>query len=683
MLQRTRFGWGIGLVLSLPIVMPWIAPRLMAADSPVHRLPPETVLALEIPQPARLTGPLLKWLPGSVLADPLAAIESARDAAAKHAAAKRNAAQSPKTAPDRDIPEPADVTEDAEEQLDRPRMMLALWGALVSPESLADVSKAESFTLAFVKLPDHPLPRGVLLIRTGQSQTLPILMRSWMIYHPSLRPLPKIGEFRLMREFVQEIPDANDDAPPDSPPPMPKERTDVLTIATAPGWVIVGDHVDLVKQMIDRVRSAPAANQCAAIGELSRENPTIWLQTLKFFQNSGISRLFDPSLLGGLNDFVLPASQVKPITLELIPQGETLQLIARMPLSDSRGPLLELLRSPGQAAPAMTPTTAPASPPATGSGTGGDSAGGVVTWALPPGEETANRLLQFADRWAKAHGVIGALPSEWVDGLAQQNPPIRLREALASVQTIRLQSPARGEQVVVLQLPEKLSAIAAEALPELMTRLRGERSQPVSERIDGMMVQSYVIPGWTWGERIHVGSVAGRVAMGSSRATVAAALKQSLDQSPPQSRAIQGRIPWKQLVPSPAPTQPPAQPTGKKPHDATIRMGLPGGVPGGVPGGFVPSDLDLEMADDADIAREIKAQYDSRHRRFAQAIAAVPPLQLSVQTTPQHVEFRIQLDGMPKLFPAVSDFVLFWLGMEPGSEWMADMELLRGPIIID
>lgn len=501
----------LAAVAALALAFPASAAEPVAAEL----FPAGTLAFAEIANPAELSVQIGELVKGSSLEDSIALLHKRKDAATN-----LNDLQS--------------------------KRQLAILGLFASPEMMAECKKFRGAAIGLMGFTDAGDPEGALVVLTGESSAAGLAARAFLTMSPSLR---RVGEVSKVPVFQYKPPEISYDA---TGQPMINnggkpavENAYGLTYAYTPGLFVVGTSKKAVEVSIKRFLGEEKDSLSST--PLFKKAATANRQTgIFYFVNFPVfAKKYEAAnrQKGGMNEpdfYAWSTMLANPKAIHSVSGCVSLK-------SGGLAATLEVALDPAQKSPLREFLSGP---PVTGDllHSARGQATAVLTVSLPE-KNRAAAAIALCDSFAKANGVLGKLPGDYANGLAEKYPDANLNHLLEKTRAVTVVSPAKQNvpkgtmslPLLVLHADDAQTALAWEAfLPKLMAGVAGAAMpmQASTESIAGTTV--YSLPGQAlpWNGPIHYAHHGKLVAIGLDRKLVASVLgSEAAGTTPPRTTA--------------------------------------------------------------------------------------------------------------------------------------------------
>lgn len=490
-----RWTLGVGLLL-VSVVSGGAAPPADVAAV----FPPNTLLYAEVNTPAEVAPQIAALVKGTPLEDSIPFLH-----------AKKNAAKS---------------FHELQAQQE-----FAEWALWLSPEGLAEMRKLQGIAVGLMGFSDRGEPEWALAILTGDSSAAGFAARAFLTTRSTLREVGKVGTVSIFQHKAPATkPDPTTGQPTLDPGHKPSEGRYEPTFAYTPGLFVAGTSKNAIAPLLERFAGSPAdtlLNQpsfTAAAADYRQPG-------LFFFVNS-------PNLLAQLDE--AGRKRTEPYESEFLawlrivaPQKAAPWLAGRFQFRDGGVALIIGLALDSSQKSLLREVLADSAAPSDWLHHAAKSASWVVAMKFPENNRSAT-LVHLLDSFAKAQGVVGKLPSDYLqDAENKHKLPLRdeLLAAIRGATMVRPQQPelprdAKALPLVVLHLKDAKAAAQWEAgMPKLVGAIAGdEPAQPAVESIGDITVFALPSTGLPWKSAVYYARRDTVFVVGQDRQQVAAAV---------------------------------------------------------------------------------------------------------------------------------------------------------------
>ncbi|MCS6864345.1 MAG: hypothetical protein RMJ56_04140 [Gemmataceae bacterium] len=491
----TRWASAMGAMVIVVVPLGAAPPTDVAAV-----FPPGTLAYVELHTPAEVAPSIAALLKGTPLADSIALVH-----------AKKNAAKS-----FREL---------------QAQQELAAWALWLSPEVLAEVGRLKGLAVGLMGFSDQGEPEWAVAVLTGDSTAAGFAARAFLTTSPTIWEVGKVGQVPIFQHKTPATqPDPNTGQPMLAPPHKPPEGNYEPTFAYTPGLFVAGSSKKAIAPIIERFTGRST--------ETLRDQP-FFAAAATDYRQAGIFFFIDsPKLLAQLDE--AGKKRTEPYASEflawwrIVANQKAVQWLAGRGqgrdggLALSVGVALDpaqpsLLRDVLSGSAVKSELLHPAAKPA--------SLAVALTF---PEKNRAATLLGVLDSFAKAQGVLGKLPSDYIQQ-AEEKHLLPLRdELLAHIRAVTiirtpLQERAKDTSrlpLLVLHLTDAKTATQWEAImPKLISVIaQDDVAQPAAEAIGAVKVFALPATGLPWKSAIYYARRDTVFVLGQDRQQVAAAV---------------------------------------------------------------------------------------------------------------------------------------------------------------
>lgn len=521
---------------------------------------------------------------------------------------------------------------------------LGLMSLFFSPESIAEAGRLGGAAVALTGFSKDGTPQVVGLIQTGDSHMVGLYLRGFLLLSTS-HIVAEVEGIPLYRE--------KDHVPRKPGDPGPEWEESGPVLAQLPGLLIVGSSVEVVRDVIRRARGKsadPSLSNVAAYRNAAalRDRPGLFAHANPELLAAQLDDLFKDRQDGSQLDWLLYKAIINPesirsATASLALVNGSLDLRCQVQLDTRRkSPLLELLSDQPvkvswlQVAPQETAL--------------------VLTANLGKGQQFWERLMLLADGIAQANGLEGDdLPSKKV---AEQEEKQQLKlgpDVLGRISGVSLILTSGGAQgagplrmVLALEAIDPVAARYLEetALPRLAQSEPGE-ARPARLEVQGLSLIS-LPPGGILGilgctEVLSAGRSGSVLALGPDRDAVASSLhaatrKQGLMSQDKVASAMQ-----------------------ELEESVFLGVGSLGIlVLQGMQSLGLVTEQRFQIAPPVPRKEAPAAAPDKVVAAYSKAMAALPPLVLTIHRRPEQIHLSVRQPGLKLAAPRILDL---WVEM--------------------
>jgi hypothetical protein len=541
---------------------------------------------------------------------------------------------------------------------------LAAWALWLSPEGLAEVGKLKGIAGGLMGFSDRGEPEWAIAVLTGDSTAAGFAARAFLTTRSTLREVGKVGTVPIFQHKTPPTkPDPTTGRPMLDPGQKLSEGRYEPTFAYTPGLFVAGTSKNAIAPILERFAGSPA-DTLFSQSSFTTAAADYRQAGLFFFVNS-------PNLLTQLDE--AGRKRTEPYVSEFLawlrivaPQKAVPWLAGRVQFRDGGMALTiglaldasqkSLLRDVLAGSAAASEWLHHAAKPA--------------SWAVAmkfPENNRASTLVQFLDSFAKAQGVVGKLPSDYLQEAEDKHKlPLRseLLAAIHAATIVRTRLPelpkdAKPLPLLVFHLREAKAAAQWEAgMPKLVSVIAGdEPAQPATESIGDVRVFGLPSTGLPWKSAVYYARRDTVFVVGQDRKQVAAAVVADV-----ASSVLGGQPPREFTVGEPAVV-------------GLISLGellgmidIPQSIITGTPSNsFLPPPL----APSAGPTREqLQKDLDQARRAFWKALDPLPLARLTVRRTGERLSVelfqpQLQHGSVTPVVNAALDWCEKWFQLNP------------------
>ncbi len=408
---------------------------------------------------------------------------------------------------------------------------LAEWALWLSPEGLAEMGKLKGIAVGLMGFSDQGKPEWSLAILTGDSPAAGLAARAFLTTRTTLREVGKVGTVPIFQHKAPATkPDPTTGQPTLDPGHKPSEGHYEPTFAYTPGLFVAGTSKNAIAPLLERFAGS-LANTLLSQPSFTAAAADYRQPGLFFFVNS-------PNLLAQLDEAgrkrtALYESEFLAWVRIVASQKAVPWLAGRVQFRDDGVALTIGLALDSSQKSLLRDVLADSAAPSDWLHHAAKSASWAVAMKFPENNRS-DTLVGFLDSFAKAQGVLGKLPSDYLqDAENKHKLPLRdeLLAAIRGATMVRTRLPelpkdAKALPLLVLHLSDAKAAAHWEAgMPKLISTIAGdEPAQPAIESIGDVTVFALPSTGLPWKSAVYYARRKTVFVVGQDRQQVATAV---------------------------------------------------------------------------------------------------------------------------------------------------------------